>query len=90
MLNDLKPYTGPKPNHIVALLEHAEALNKAGYVVYFGWLCKCGNPNRFHFRDTLFVKGRCEKCDHVTDLFEESANVGLVADTVTASQLGQN
>jgi hypothetical protein len=65
---------------IAELIPVTDKLIGAGCTVFFKWTCGgCGARQTFDTPNVLYTRGKCEECDHVTDLRESGCNYLLVA-----------
>lgn len=53
----------------------ADELIAAGATVWFKFTCaNCGSRQTFDVPNTAYKSGRCEECDHVTNVEEQGMN----------------
>jgi hypothetical protein len=61
------------------MFERVDALVRSGSDVHFKFTCaRCGARQTFEDRNKFFKLGRCEECQHITDLFHRDAQVNYL------------
>lgn len=67
------------PQHLHAVLKDADEQIALGHSVFFKFTClKCGQRCTFEEKNTLYRQGRCEECQHVSDLHDPKINLGIL------------
>lgn len=67
------------PQHLHPVLKDADEQIALGHSVFFKFSClKCNNRCTFEEKNTLYRKGRCEECQHVSDLHDPKVNLGIL------------
>lgn len=75
----MKPQDLIQLEHLQPVLEQAANILRIGGKVWFKWTCiGCGSRQTFETENTLHSFGKCEECNHVSDIGNPEVNLGLM------------